>query len=356
MAALIENLKTIQVDQNSAYDYLIALFVFIAFIAALKIFQLLILSRLRGTTNKTQADFNNVLIQILSELKSPIYFLIALYFAIKTIATSPLVSQIVSIFFVIAIVYEFVQAADKIIDYFTGKYLEKNSGKEIGKYGTSAVRALKSTAKVTLWVVGILLILSNLGINVIPIIILFGIVGLAIALALQNVLSDVFSSFSIYFDKPFKEGDFVCIGSDMGTVQKIGFKSTRILTLHNEEIIISNKEITDTRIQNFKKLEGRLVVFTLKILYGTKAEKLEKIPGLVRKIIDDTGGVSFDSCHFRDYGDFGLSFEVAFRVHSPDHKTYIDLREKINFDIYKTFEKEKIEFASSSQTVPVKKA
>ena len=131
MAALIENLKTIQVDQNSAYDYLIALFVFIAFIAALKIFQLLILSRLRGTTNKTQADFNNVLIQILSELKSPIYFLIALYFAIKTIATSPLVSQIVSIFFVIAIVYEFVQAADKIIDYFTGKYLEKNSGKEI---------------------------------------------------------------------------------------------------------------------------------------------------------------------------------------------------------------------------------
>ena len=356
MASLVENLKTIQVDQNSAYDYLIALFVLIALLAALKIFQLLILSRLRDASNKPRADFNNVLIQILSELKSPIYFLIALYLAIKTIATSLLVSQTVSIFFVIAIVYEFVQAADKIIDYFTRKYLEKNSGKEIGKYGTSTIRALKNTAKVTFWVVGILLILSNLEINVIPIIILFGIVGLAIALALQNVLSDVFSSFSIYFDKPLREGDFVCIGSDMGTVQKIGFKSTRILTLHNEEITISNKEITNAKIQNFKKLEGHLVVLTLKILYGTKTEKLEKIPGLVRKIIDDMGGVSFDHCRFRDYGNSGLNFEITFHINSPDHQTYLNLREKINFDIYKTFEKEKIEFASSAQTLEAKKA
>jgi len=356
MTAFIENLKAIQVDQNSAYDYLVAFFILIALLAGLKIFQLLILSRLKNLAQKTKGDFDDILVQVFSELKPPIYFFIALYFSTKAIIIAPLVTQIINIFFVITIVYEIIQAAGKIVDYFAKKYLEKTAHSENKKYGTSMIRALKGIIKTSLWIIGILLIFSNLGVNITSFVASLGIGGLAIALALQNVLSDVFSSFSIYFDKPFREGDFIIVGSDMGTVQKIGIKSTRIKTLQGEELVISNRELTTARVQNFKKMESRRVVFTLGIVYGTKAEKLEQIPEIIKKIVDETENVNFDRCHFRDYGDFSLNYEVVFFISSPDYNVYMDLRQKINLAIYKVFEKEKIGFAYPTQTIHLEKA
>jgi len=356
MTAFIENLKAIQVDQNSAYDYLVAFFILVAILTGLKIFQLLILSRLKNLAQKTREDFDDILIQIFSELKPPIYFFIALYFSTKAIIIAPLVAQIIDIFFVIAIVYEIIQAAGKIVDYFTKKYLEKTTHGENKKYGTAMVRALKGVAKTGLWIIGVLLILSNLGVNITSFVASLGIGGLAIALALQNVLSDVFSSFSIYFDKPFREGDFIVVGSDAGTVQKIGIKSTRIKTLQGEELVISNRELTTARVQNFKKMESRRVTFTLGIVYGTKAEKLEQIPIIVKNIVNEIENVDFDRCHFRDYGDFSLNYEVVFFINSPDYNVYMDLRQKINLAIYKAFEKEKISFAYPTQTIHLEKA
>ena len=355
MTAFIENLKTIQVDQNSAYDYLVAFFILVALLAALKIFQLIILSHLKSLAEKTKTGFDDVLVKIFSDLKPPIYLLISLYFAIKSIVIAPLVSQIVNIFFVVTIVYEIIQAAGKIVDYFTKKYLEKTADADSKKYGVSMVRAIRIITKAALWMTGVLLVLSNLGVNISSFVASLGIGGLAVALALQNILSDVFSSFSIYFDKPFREGDFIIVGSDMGIVQKIGIKSTRIQTLHGEELVISNKELTAVRVQNFKKMERRRVAFTLGVVYGTKAEKIEKIPVIVGEVIGETENTNFDRCHFNGFGDFALNFEIVFYVNSPDYNLYMDIREKINLGLYRAFEREKIEFAYPTQTVYLNK-
>lgn len=345
MNTLIENLKVIQVDQNSAYDYLIALLILIALITALKIFQLIILARLKESSSRTKTDPVGTLVNILSGLKPGTYFLIALFFSVKTITVAPLAKQIIAALFIIAITYETARAAEKLIDHLTLKYLEKGSPEEEKRYSPSFIRALRGIAKTVLWIIGVLLILENLGVNIAPIIASLGIGGLAIALALQNILSDVFSSFSIYFDKPFKEGDSIAVGSDTGIVRKIGLKSTRLQTLQGEELIISNKELTAARVQNFKKMERRRVVFTLGVMPGAKTEKLEKIPGIIKEIIDGTENTSFDRCHFRDYGGSSLNFETVFYVNSADYTIYMNRREEINLAIYRAFEKEKIELA-----------
>jgi small-conductance mechanosensitive channel len=200
-----------------------------------------------------------------------------------------------------------------------------------------------------------MLVLSNLDINISSLVASLGIGGIAVALALQNVLGDMFSSFSIYADKPFRVGDFIVIGKDQGTVEKIGMKTTRIRTLQGEELVVSNKELTSTRVQNFKKMKRRRVLFQLGVVYGTKPEQLESISKIIKEIVDKIDGVDYDRCHFSTYGDFSLNFEVVFYVNSSDYADYMNKKEKANLAIYKRFAEEKIEFAYPTQTIFVNK-
>jgi len=176
-----------------------------------------------------------------------------------------------------------------------------------------------------------------------------------VALALQNVLGDMFSSFAIYIDKPFQVGDFIVVGKDKGVVEKIGLKSTRIRTLQGEELIISNNELTSTRIQNFKKMEKRRIVFTLGVTYNTPADMLAKIPKIIKEVISKEKKLTFDRCHFKEYADSSLNFEIVYYVNDPDYLTNMNFRQKVNLAIYKKFAKEKIEFAYPTQTIYVEK-
>ncbi len=333
---ILIQLKNIIWGQNSSYDYLKSIAIFIGLLILLKIFREIILNKLKKIAQKTKTEFDDVLIDIFKTIKPPFYLLISLYIAIKTLIIPELITQIINILFVIAIVYEIICALEKIIDY---------SFRIKGQENASITKTIKLIVKIAIWSLGIALALSNLGINISSLIAGLGIGGIAVALALQNILKDLFSSFSILLDKPFEIGDFIVVGSDMGTVEKIGIKTTRLRSLDGQQLIIANNELTNARVQNFKRLEKRRALFTLDIIYETELEKLKKIPSLIQEIINSDKNNEFDHCHFKSFGNFSLKFEISYYVKTQDYKKYLDITEKVNLAIINKFKKENIEFA-----------
>lgn len=353
MNQIIETLKSYQLWSNSAYEYVLALLIFISTIVVLKIFQSIVLAKLKKMAEKTKTEFDDVLIKIFREIKPPFYFFIALYFGIKVLEFPDIVSKVINILFLIIIVYEIIRAFEKIVDFGVKKYVEKADGKQV--MSPSMVKALKIILKIILWAIGLILVLGNLGIDVTSLIAGLGIGGIAIAFALQNILEDIFSSFSIYVDKPFRVGDYIVVGKDSGTVEKIGLKTSRLRTLSGEELVVSNKELTNARVQNFRKMESRRDSFTLGIVYDTPSEKLEKVPQIIEEIVSGFDNLEFVRCKFTEFGDSSLNFDVVYLVNSKDFDLFAEMKQKINFEIYKRFKRENIEFAYPTQTIFVNK-
>ncbi len=350
----LERFKDIAWGSNTVYDYILALAIFIGLIVILKIFQVIILAHLKKIAMKTKTDLDDTLIDIFKSIKPPFYFFVAVYFAVKTLLLPDIATKVLFVLFVIALVYEIIRAFEKLIAYFIGKSLAKGS-EDHKEHNQSVIKTLQLIVRIILWVFGLILILSNLGVDVTSLIAGLGIGGIAIALALQNVLSDLFSSFSIYMDKPFKVGDFIMVGTDGGTVERIGLKTTRIQTLQGEELVIGNQELTSARVQNFGVMEKRRVVFSLGVTYDTAQDKLEKIPEIIKNIIKQADLAEFDRCHFRTYADSSLNFEIVYYISSADYMTYMDTRHKVNLEIFQKFADNKIEFAYPTQTLYVNK-
>lgn len=341
---------------NTAYNYFLALVIFIGFVIILKIFQVIILAKLNRLAKSTKNDLDDALIAIFSKIKPPFYFFVAIYFAIKYLTFPEIVDKVLMVVILVTVVYEVVQAISRFLDFFINKSINNSdNNKSTQKYSQSMLRAVSMIVKAVLWVVAIIMILSNLGINVTSLVASLGIGGIAIALALQNILTDMFSSFSIYVDKPFQIGDYISIGTDSGTVEKIGMKTTRIRTLQGEELVVSNRELTTARVQNFKKMEKRRASVTLGVEYETPANKLKNIPELVRTIIGGVEGTDFDRCHFAAYGDSSLNFELVYYVNSSEYSEFADKRQAINYAIFDAFAKEKISFAYPTQKIVLDK-
>lgn len=351
----LEQLKSIQFFGNTGYDYIVAFVIFAALIIILKIIKMIVVGRLRQLAKKTKTDFDDTLIEIFGKVKPPFYFFVALFFSIKSLMLPNLVSTGFKILFYIVIVWEIINGLGKLVDYFAGKYLSQMEGGDKQGQSKAMVRAVNMIVKAILWAFGLTLILANLGVDVTSIIASLGIGGLAVALALQNVLRDIFSSFSIYIDKPFMIGDYIVVGEDSGTVEKIGMRSTRIRTLQGEEMVISNTELTDARVKNFKKMEKRRVAFELGVVYETKQDKLKAIPDIIKEIVMVVKGAEFDRCHFKSYGESSLNFEIVYYVRSAEYSDYMDINQAINLQIFERFAKEKIEFAYPTHTVFLQK-
>jgi small-conductance mechanosensitive channel len=203
------------------------------------------------------------------------------------------------------------------------------------------------------WSIAFLLIFQNLGFDITALIAGLGIGGIAVALAAQSVLGDLFSSLAIILDRPFEVGDFIVFGDQMGTVEKIGIKTTRIRALSGEQIAVSNSDLVKTRVHNFKRMKQRRVVLVVGVTYDTPASKLERIPTMIKEIIEAQDKVRFDRAHFRSFGASSLEFEAIYWVLSADYTVYMDFQQAINFAIFRAFEEAGIEFAFPSQTLYV---
>lgn len=336
---------------NTLFSYIKTVVAFVALVLVFKGLQWAVLRHLAGIARKTVTDIDDTLIKIFKSLRPSFYYFVAFYFAIKFIFLTSFVGSLINGILLAWIVYQAVVGAQIFVEYV----LQKRFGDNKDPSTKAAVEYLGILAKAGLWIIGALLVLSNVGINITSLIAGLGIGGIAIAFALQNILTDLFSSFAIYFDKPFQIGDFIVVGADSGTVEKIGIKSTRIRARSGEELIVSNKELTTVRVQNFKRLTERRSVFSLGVLYETPSSKLKKIPLIVKEIINSTPKTRFDRTHFKSFGDSALSFEVSYYVGSGDYKEFMDIQEKINFGILEAFEKEGISFAYPTQTLHLTK-
>lgn len=199
--------------------------------------------------------------------------------------------------------------------------------------------------RVLVWTFVLLLTLDNLGIDITALVAGLGVGGVAVALAVQNILGDLFASLSITLDRPFVIGDFVIVGDYMGSVEYIGIKSTRLRSLGGEQIVVSNADLLASRVRNYGRMAERRVLFRIGVTYETPRRKLEAIPGLIRRAIESQASVRFDRSHFASYGDFSLDFETVYYVLSPDYGRYMDIQQAINFAIHEAFEREGIEFA-----------
>lgn len=217
------------------------------------------------------------------------------------------------------------------------------------------VSALAMIGKLVLLVLILLLALENMGIDVTALIAGLGVGGIAVALAVQNILGDLLASLSIVFDKPFVPGDFVIVGDQMGTVRHIGMKTTRLESLSGEQLIFSNNDLLQSRIRNFKRMQERRVVFAVGVTYDTPRAILRKIPVALRESVEAQQDVRFDRAHFKDFGDFSLNYEIVYYVLSPDFALYMDVQQAINLAIHERFEQLGVEFAFPTQTLYVQK-
>ena len=201
------------------------------------------------------------------------------------------------------------------------------------------------------WVATLLLMLENLGIDITALIAGLGIGGVAVALAAQNILGDLFASLSIVMDKPFVVGDFIVVGDIAGTVEQIGVKTTRIRSLSGEQLIVSNTDLLQSRIKNFKRMRERRVLFTVGVTYQTPIEKVRAIPSIVRAEIEKETETRFDRGNFQSFGDSALLFEFVYFVKTDNYNVYADIHERICLGIMSRFEDEAIEFAYPTQTL-----
>lgn len=240
-----------------------------------------------------------------------------------------------------------------LISYSINFWIERYRKQKV-QSNAEAVTTLTSVGfvlRMMIWIIFILIALDNIGVNITTFIAGLGIGGIAVALAVQNILADLFASFSIVLDKPFVIGDFIIVDEHMGTVERIGLKTTKIRSLSGEQLVFSNTDLLKSRIRNFKRMYERRVVFTIGVLYQTPHEILSKIPKMIYKIIESKGQVRFDRAHFKEYGDYSLKFEVVYWIQNPDYNVYMDIQQGINLDIFKQFHEAGIEFAYPTQTL-----
>lgn len=335
---------------NTVEQYLNALIVFIAIFIGIKVFKTIIVSRLKKLAKKTETELDDLIVALISELSWTLYLLLPAYLALSMLVVPPIVLNVFYFAIFIVIVFYVIRGLMHVIDY-AKKLLIKQRLAEEKEADTTAIDLLGKFAKGLVWLFAVFFILSNLGYDITALIAGLGIGGIAIAFALQNVLSDIFASFSIYFDRPFKKGDFVVIGEDSGTVKKIGIKSTRIKTLQGDELVVSNRELTGARVHNYKRMKKRRVAFSFGLTYDTPVKKLRKIPSLVEGILKKIDKVKLDRVHFKEFGDFSLNYEVVYLIDSSDYLLYRNIQQEINLALKEKLEKEKIEMAFPTQTI-----
>jgi len=292
--------------------------------------------------------------EILKNIKKPIYFLVMLigaYFGLEFLTILNPYSDQLMFIFTIAEILLVTFIITRVVNVVIVWYAERRAKQQMSEH---ILFVLKKIINAFVFLFAFLVILSVLKIDLSGVVVGLGVGGIAIAFALQNVLSDVFSAFSIYFDKPFEIGDYIIVGNYSGTVKKIGMKSTRVQLLQGEELVLSNRELTSVSVRNFKKMKKRRISFDFGVTYDTPTQKLKKIPNIIKDIINNKK-LEFvdklDRVHFTEFGDFSLNFSIIYYMRTKDYAKYRDTQQEINFAIKEAFEKEGIEMAFPTQTI-----
>lgn len=331
--------------ENSIQDCLIALIIVIGGISLIKL--------LRQILKKKLSSIDNAYIKYFLDMEAyayPVFLLLAIYAALHWLTLLAKVTTFLHYVFTVAFVLLLIRLISAAVRTAIRSYLveqDETGGK------LKQVRGIILILNGILWTIGLIFLFDNLGFNVTAVLTGLGVGGIAIALAAQTILGDLFNYFVIFFDRPFELGDFIVVDDKLGTVEYIGIKTTRIKSLQGEQVVFSNSNLTNSRIHNYKKMLERRVLFKLGIVYDTGRRQLEKIPQMIKSIIEAQDDTRFDRAHFSGFGDFSLTIEVVYYVLSPDYNRYMDIHERINLSIHESFAQNEIEFAFPTYTIAI---
>lgn len=333
---------------NTALSYLTALGILLAAIIVIGIFRKIFVKRLKDWAERTETTVDDFIVRGVEKAVVPLLYFGALVFAIRTITLHPGVEKALHYITVIIVTFFIIRLITSTINFSLNAYMSRQ---ERGEEKQRQMRGVLTIISVIVWAVGLVFLLDNFGFNVSAVVAGLGIGGIAIALAAQTILGDLFSYFVIFFDRPFEVGDFIIVGDKRGTVEYVGIKTTRIRSLDGEQLVFSNTDLTNSRVHNYKRMERRRVVFKLGLIYQTPSSKLKEAANLVKQIIEDQPDATFDRGHFASYGDFSLNFEFVYFVEGSDYVKYMNIQQAINLKIYEEFEKREMEFAYPTQTI-----
>jgi small-conductance mechanosensitive channel len=309
---------------------------------------------LKALAAKIREDIATLMNKILPRTAWPLFLIVSARVAVRYIAMPPIGVTILGYALMAVIVVYVILSMHGVVDFSIRKLVSKKEEQDQA-FSTPIINLVGLLTKIALWIIAFIFIIANLGYNITTLVTGLGIGGLVIAFGLQRVMQDLFASFTIHIDRPFVPGDFIIIGNDLGTVKEVGIKSTRIQHLGGQELIVSNRELTDVRIHNYKRMERRRIVFHFGVVYQTPPEKLKMIPDMVKSIIGEIETAQVDRVHFKEYGDFSLNFEVVYYVGTPDYVVYMDIQQRINLALAVKFKEEQIEFAYPTQTIFLEK-
>ena len=333
--------------------FVVASIVFVLLSLAFKLLQMVILRHLKVLSERTSTDIDDVVIEAVSGIRAWVYTIVALYVSLQLFNLPTAIDIGFSGLVYLVVAWQVIEIITCFINYGVKRFIEKDEDGDgvVDPGAATASDMITLMARIVMWTLGLLFVLSNVGIEVTSLIAGLGIGGIAIAFALQGILSDLFASFSIYFDRPFRIGDYIVLGTDSGIVERIGIKSTRIRTLQGEELVVSNAELTSARVNNFKKMQERRISFQFGVTYETPHDKVKAINGMVERIFADMAGARLDRVHFTTFGDSALLFDVVYYVESAEYAVYLNIQQEVNFQLMDKFAEVGIEFAYPTQTI-----
>lgn len=298
---------------------------------------------------KTATNWDDLAVEVIDSVHTAVLLVFAIYIGSLVLSFPETISIVIKKMAFLILLLLIAYMGSRAIRFLIGRYRQQKIDSN-----AEAVTTLSSVGfvlQMLLWLIILLIALDNLGVDVTTLIAGLGISGIAVALAVQNILGDLFASFSIVLDKPFVIGDFIIVDDYLGTVEYVGIKTTRFRSLSGEQLIFSNTDLLKSRIRNFKRMYERRVVFSISVVYGTSHANLVKIPNIIRDIILRQSRVRFDRAHFKEYGPYSLNFEIVYWIQTPDYNVYMDIQQDINIAIFEHFNNEGIQFAYPTQTI-----
>jgi small-conductance mechanosensitive channel len=307
------------------------------------------LTRVTSFAERTTTDLDNLAVELLGKTRTLAVLLVAVWAAARPLELSDGAESFLRAVLVIGILLQAGFWGMGLTNYVVQRWRRQQIMHDPGM--ATAVGALGFIAKLGLWAVLSITALANMGVDITAFVASLGIGGIAVALALQNVLGDLFASLSIVLDKPFVIGDFVVVDDLQGTVEHVGLKTTRIRSLSGEQIVFSNSDLLSSRVRNFKRMQERRIVFPVGVTYDTPASKLRAIPGIIEEAVGAQERARFDRSHFKAFGDFSLDFETVYYVTVPDYAAYMDVQQEVNLALVDAFSQDGIEFAFPTQTL-----
>ncbi len=343
----LKELLSLPVFSNSPVAWLMATGIAMVTLALLLAVRRTVMSYHRKFLEANRVSILRIPLQVASRTATFFFIVVSLFVGAQVLTLGPSSARVLTSAITIALFWQAgIWAVATASAWLEAKRRRSLTADRAALGSISIIGVIINTV---IWALVALLTLDNLGVDITALVAGLGIGGIAVALAVQSIFSDLFASLSITLDRPFVVGDFLIVGDVLGTVESIGIKSTRLRSLSGEQIVMPNSDLLGSRVRNYGRMMERRVVFATAVAHQTTIEALERIPRLIREIVEGETDTRFDRSHFAAHGAGSLNFETVYYVRSPDYNRYMDIQQAINLRLHREFARLGIEFAIPAQ-------